>query len=116
MSSIGKEQKMSAVMKNNSGTETNEPFDSAPLDEIRARRNRLAGYWAGQKLNLSGDALSTYATEVHESDYKIAGDADIIAKLTHDLEAHGIIVSEGELSKMLKSFHRQSLLDSHSTD
>jgi hypothetical protein len=102
---------MSTVMKNNG-----EPLEFAPLDEIRARRNRLAGYWAGQKLNLSGDALSTYATEVHDSDYKIAGDADIIAKLTQDLEANGIIVSAEELSTLLKSCHRQSLLDSHSTD
>jgi hypothetical protein len=47
---------------------------------------------------------------------KIAGDADIIAKLTRDLEANGIIVSVEEMSKLLKSCHRQSLLDSHSTD
>lgn len=107
---------MSVVMKNSSRTETGEPLESAPLDEIRARRNRLAGYWAGQKLNLSGDALSAYATEVHESDYKIAGDADVIGKLTRDLEAGGIIVSEEEVRTMLKSCHRQSLLDSHSTD
>lgn len=108
---------MSAVMTNNSSrTEASEPFESAPLDEVRARRNRLAGYWAGQKLNLSGDALSAYATQVHESDYKVAGDADIIAKLTRDLATGGIIVTEEEVSKMLKSCHRQSLLDSHSTD
>lgn len=107
---------MSATMTNSSRTEASEPLESASLDEIRARRNRLAGYWAGQKLSLSGDALSTYAAQVHESDYEVAGDADIIAKLTHDLEAGGIIVSEEDVRKMLKSCHRQSLLDSHSTD
>ena len=103
-------------MKNSSDTGTSALLESSPLNEVRARRNRLAGYWAGQKLNLSGDDLSAYAEEVHESDYKIAGDADIIAKLTRDLEANGIIVSAEEMSKLLKSCHRQSLLDSHSTD
>ncbi len=103
-------------MKNDNGTETSEPLESSPLNEIRARRNRLAGYWAGQKLNLSGDVLSAYVEDVHRSDFKIAGDADIIAKLIHDLEANGITVSEEEMRKLLKSFHRQSLLDSHSTD
>jgi hypothetical protein len=103
-------------VKNRSEKETSALLESSPLNEVRARRNRLAGHWAGQKLNLSGDDLSAYAEEVHESDYKIAGDADIIAKLTRDLEANGIIVSAEEMSTLLKSCHRQSLLDSHSTD
>lgn len=107
---------MNAAMKNNNGTERGELLESSPLDEVRARRNRLAGYWAGQKLDLSGGALSAYAEEVHQSDYKVAGDADIIAKLVRDLKANGIVCSEEEIGQLLKSCHRQSLLDSHSTD
>lgn len=105
---------MSTNVKNNHGPDA--PFESSPLNEVRARRNRLAGHWAGQKLGLSGEELSAYVQEVHESDYEIAGDADIIAKLTRDLEAHGADVSAQEVGQLLKSCHRQSLLDSHSTD
>jgi hypothetical protein len=107
---------MNADMKNNTVTEVGDELEHSPINEIRARRNHLAGYWVGQKLGLLGGDLSAYAREAHESDYEMAGDADIIAKLTGDLKAHGVIFSNDEANELLKSCHRQSLLDSHCTD
>ena len=39
-------------------------------DSVIARRNVLAGLWAGRLLGLSNADLSSYATEVHRADFE----------------------------------------------
>lgn len=46
-----------------------------------ARRNKLLGLWAAEKLGLSGDAAESYAKEVVASDFEEAGDDDVVRKV-----------------------------------
>ena len=46
-----------------------------------ARRNKLLGLWAAEKLGLSGDAAEPYAKEVVASDFEEAGDDDVVRKV-----------------------------------
>jgi hypothetical protein len=62
--------------------------------KVEARRNRLLGEWAGEKLGKSGDALKAYATEVVKADFEEAGDEDVFRKVSGDLDGKA---SEAEI-------------------
>jgi hypothetical protein len=65
---------------------------------VTARRNRLFGLWAAERLSLpTGDAAEAYAKAVVAADFEAPGDADVIEKVRTDLEARGIAVTEPEL-------------------
>jgi hypothetical protein len=61
-----------------------------------ARRNRLLGLWAAEKLGMSGDAANVYAKEVVAADFDEAADG-AMRKVTIDLAAKGVVIPEAEL-------------------
>src|SRR3712207_483048 len=65
-------------------------IDSDTRDNVIARRNVLAGLWAGRLLGLADADLTAYAVEVHLADFEIDGDADIVRKMTEDLSGGGV--------------------------
>ena len=56
--------------------------------KVKARRNRLLGLWAAQRMGLSGDAAQAYAQEVVEAEFQ-GGDRQVVAKVCADLNAKG---------------------------
>lgn len=50
-----------------------------------ARRNKLLGLWAAEKLGKSGADADAYAKEVVASDFEEAGDDDVLRKVAKDL-------------------------------
>lgn len=66
-----------------------------------ARRNKLLGLWAAEKMGLSGDAAATYAKTVVEADLKEAGDDDVVAKVFADLKAAGVEQSEHQIRRTM---------------
>ena len=50
-----------------------------------ARRNRLLGLWAAEKLGKSSEDADAYAKEVVRSDFEEAGDEDVYRKVSGDL-------------------------------
>jgi hypothetical protein len=74
-----------------------------------ARRNRLTGLWAAAKLGLSGEAATTYSREVVAAEFSEGGDDAVIAKLTGDLAAKGIAISEDEIRTQMSEFLVQAV-------
>ena len=69
--------------------------------KVQARRNKLLGLWAAEKLG-HADA-EAYAKEVIMSDFEEAGDEDVYRKVSADLAAANVEVSEESLrEKMLE--------------
>jgi len=65
---------------------------------VGARRNKLFGLWAAEKLGIAaGDASEAYAMTVVEADFERPGDGDVIEKVQNDLAAKGIQMSEAQL-------------------
>ena len=58
--------------------------------KVAARRNRLLGLWAADKLGHAGDAADAYAKTVVAADLEEAGDEDVIRKLVADLAPVGV--------------------------
>jgi len=68
-----------------------------------ARRNKLLGLWAAEKLGKSGTEADAYAKEVVASDFEEAGDGDVLRKVLGDLTAKGVTVTESEIrARMLE--------------
>jgi hypothetical protein len=62
-----------------------------------ARRNKLLGLWAAEKLGKTGADAEAYAKSVVLADFEEAGDDDVIRKIKKDFEAGGVASSEGEI-------------------
>src|SRR5919201_3416147 len=52
-----------------------------------ARRNRLLGLWAAQRLGLLGDAAEEYAKRVVAAQFEPGGDKHVLAKVSVNLRA-----------------------------
>ena len=59
--------------------------DSEMQFRAEARRNKLLGLWADEKLGKTGDDADAYAKEVVKADFEEAGDEDVYRKLAGDL-------------------------------
>lgn len=55
-----------------------------------ARRNKLLGLWAAEKLGKSGEEADAYAKSVVLADFQEAGDSDVLRKVSGDLAGAGI--------------------------
>ena len=88
---------MTTFDKREEGFEKKFAMDADQKFKVEARRNRLLGLWAAEKLGISGDAAAAYAKEVVASDFEESGDADVLRKVLGDLTAKGIAITEPEL-------------------
>jgi hypothetical protein len=90
---------MTTFDKREEGFEKKFVIDEELKFKAEARRNRLLGLWVAAQLGITGDAASAYAKQVVAADFDGAG--HVARKVTTDLAAKGITVSEPELrSKM----------------
>jgi len=89
MNSLGDRQK---------GFEAQFQRDQELSFRVTARRNKLFGLWAAEKLGLAaGEPADAYARAVIDSDFERPGDGDVIEKVQGDLAAKGITLTEAEL-------------------
>lgn len=66
-----------------------------------ARRNKLLGLWAAEKLGLTGADADSYAKDVIISDMEEVGDEDVIRKVKGDFDAKSVDVSDADLRAKL---------------
>ena len=62
--------------------------------KVTARRNKLLGLWAADKLGMSGGDAEVYAKEVVASDFDEPGDDDVLRKVLSDLQGKGLDISQ----------------------
>jgi hypothetical protein len=70
---------------------------------IQARRNKLLGHWAAEKMNLSAAETEAYAKSVVQADFEEVGDEDVIRKLLGDMTSAGIDTNEAEVRAALEA-------------
>lgn len=66
-----------------------------------ARRNKLLGLWAAEKMGITGADAEAYAKEVVKSDFQEAGDEDVLRKVKSDLDAKGVVQSEHQIRRKM---------------
>ena len=62
-----------------------------------ARRNKLLGLWAAERLEITGDAAAAYAKEVVRSDLEEVGDQGVVRKVMKDFADKGVELTEEQL-------------------
>jgi len=66
-----------------------------------ARRNKLLGLWAAEKLGKSGAEADAYAKSVVVADFEEAGDEDVVRKVKGDFTAAGVAVGDDEIRRVM---------------
>ena len=91
---------MASLEERGEGFERKFARDAELKFKAEARRNKLLGLWAAQKMGREdGDA---YASEVVKSDFEEAGDEDVFRKVKADLDAAGAGVGDAELRTRMR--------------
>jgi hypothetical protein len=74
-----------------------------------ARRNKLLGLWAAEKLGKTGPDADAYAKEVIAADIEEQGEEDVYRKLRRDFDAAGVDVSEHRIRRAMSEFMIQAI-------
>ncbi|MGV3480328.1 MAG: DUF1476 domain-containing protein [Sphingobium sp.] len=82
--------------------ETKFARDEEMMFRITARRNRLVGQWAAEKMRLTPEETDAYAKAVVQADFEEAGDEDVIRKLLGDLTSAGLEIDEAGVRAALE--------------
>ncbi|HSF93452.1 MAG TPA: DUF1476 domain-containing protein [Thermohalobaculum sp.] len=90
---------MTTFEERGKGFETKYKRDQELQFKVMARRNKLLGLWAAEKMGISGADAETYAKEVVASDFDRPGDEDVLEKVHGDFEAKGLGLSAKEVRK-----------------
>jgi hypothetical protein len=75
-----------------------------------ARRNKLLGLWAAEKMGLAGDAAQAYAREVIKADLEQPGEEDVFRKVRGDFDARGVDQSDHQIRHMMADLMGQALV------
>jgi hypothetical protein len=90
-------QAMSSMRDRQEGFEKKFAMDEDLKFKATARRNKLLGLWAAEKLGKTGVDAEAYAKEVVRADFEEAGDNDVFRKLRADFDAASVAQSDQQI-------------------
>ncbi len=76
-----------------------------------ARRNKLLGLWAAEKLGLSGAEADKYAKSVVVSDIENLGAHDVMRKIRADFDAKGVAQSDHQIGRVMTELMEKAIAD-----
>ena len=76
--------------------------DEETMFKITARRNKLLGLWAAEKMGLTEEEADSYAKSVVQADFEEAGDEDVVRKLIGDLTSAGVEVDDAMIRQAME--------------
>lgn len=92
---------MSTFDKRQEGFEKKFAHDEELRFKAGARRNKLLGLWAAEKLGKTGDEAEAYAKTVVAADFEEAGDDDVFRKVRKDFDAAGLDQSDHQIRRTM---------------
>jgi hypothetical protein len=92
---------MTTFDKREEGFEKQFAHDEELKFKASARRNKILGLWAAEKLGLSGAQAEAYAKEVVLADFEEPGDDDVLRKIRRDFDAKGIDQSDQQIRRTM---------------
>lgn len=88
---------MSSMKDRQQGSEKKFAMDEESKFKAMARRNKLLGLWAAEKLGKTGEDANVYAKEVVRADFEEAGDEDVFRKVRADFDVAGIALTDNQI-------------------
>ena len=102
---------MATFDKRKEGYESKFARDEELSFKSTARRNKLLGLWAAEKLGKSGDDAQTYAREVIRADMQEAGDEDVFRKIRADFDAAGVQQSDHQIRRTMEELIAEAVAE-----
>jgi hypothetical protein len=100
---------MTTFDKREEGFEKQFAHDEELRFKAMARRNKLLGLWAAEKLGLSGPEADAYAKEVVLADFEESGDHDVFKKIRKDFDAKGVAQSDHQIRRTMTQLLEQAV-------
>jgi hypothetical protein len=100
---------MTTFDKREEGFEKKFAHDEELRFKATARRNKLLGMWAAEKLGLTGAAAESYAKDVVVADFEESGDNDVLSKLRKDFDAKGVAQSDQQIRAAMNDLLEQAI-------
>ncbi|MCO5085054.1 MAG: DUF1476 domain-containing protein [Rhizobiaceae bacterium] len=91
------------------GFERKFAFDEELRFKATARRNKLLGLWAAEKLGKSGEDAEAYAKSVVIADFEEAGDDDVFRKVRKDFDNAGVDQSDHQIRRTMEELMAQAV-------
>ena len=92
---------MTTFDKREEGFEKKFALDEEQKFRAMARRNKLLGLWAAEKMGLTGADAEAYAREVVMADVEEAGDHDVFRKVRGDFDAKKVAQSDHQIRRTI---------------
>jgi hypothetical protein len=95
------EASMTTFDKREEGFEKQFAHDEELRFKATARRNRMLGLWAAEKLGLSGAQADAYAKEVIMAALDNAGESGVFQQIRHDFDDKGVAQSDHQIRRTM---------------
>ena len=92
---------MTTFDKREEGFEKKFALDEEQKFRAMARRNKLLGLWAAEKMGLTGADAEAYAKQVVMADVEEAGDHDVFRKVRRDFDAKKVAQSDHQIRRTM---------------
>lgn len=102
---------MTTFDKREEGFEKKFAHDEELRFKANARRNKMLGQWAAEKLGLTGDEAAAYAKDVVMSDFDEAGDHDVFRKIRADFDAKSVAQSDHQIRRTMDDLMEKAIAD-----
>jgi hypothetical protein len=102
---------MTTFDKREEGFEKQFAHDEELKFKANARRNKLLGLWAAEKLGLSGTDADAYAKAVVMADFEEPGDNDVFKKIRQDFDAKGVAQSDQQIRRTMDELMAKAVTD-----
>lgn len=76
-----------------------------------ARRNKILGLWAAEKLGKTGTDAAAYAKSVVMADFEEQGDHDVFRKLRGDFDAARVAQSDHQIRRTMDELLAKAVAD-----
>jgi hypothetical protein len=102
---------MTTFDKREEGFEKQFAHDEELRFKATARRNKMLGLWAAERLGLTGGDAENYAREIVLAEFEQGGDRAVIEKIRKDLAAKGVVQSEHQITRIMTDLTGKAIAD-----
>lgn len=102
---------MTTFDKRQEGFEAKFAHDEELKFKATARRNKLLGLWAAEKLGLSGEDAEAYARSVVKADFEEPGEEDVFRKVRADFDAKGVDQSDHQIRRTMAELLAKAVVE-----
>jgi hypothetical protein len=106
---------MTTFDKREEGFEKKFAHDADLKFKANARRNKLLGLWAAEKLGLPDAEAAAYAKEVVIADLEETGDDDVFRKIRKDFDAKGVKETDHQIRRTMDELMAKAIAEIKAT-